>query len=100
MTDEALTEEEKVEQFGKPLYDLMKCYDGATRAVPIINGVMVDPTLPKESDLSEKKDAQKKSQPKISIQDRLQGKVEDFISAVEGKADDFVDSDYKMKYDP
>ena len=100
MTDEALTEEEKVEQLGKPLYDLMKCYDGATRAVPIINGVMVDPTLPKESDLSEKKDAQKKSQPKISIQDRLQGKVEDFISAVEGKADDFVDSDYKMKYDP
>ena len=100
MTDEALTEEEKVEQLGKPLYDLMKCYDGATRAVPIINGVKVDPTLPKESDLSEKKDAQKKSQPKISIQDRLQGKVEDFISAVEGKADDFVDSDYKMKYDP
>ena len=100
MTDEALTEEEKVEQLGKPLYDLMKCYDGATRAVPIINGVMVDPTLPKESDLSEKKDAQKKSQPKISIQDRLQGKVENFISAVEGKADDVVDSDYKMKYDP
>ena len=100
MTDEALTEEEKVEQLGKPLYDLMKCYDGATRAVPIINGVMVDPTLPKKSELSNKKDAQKKPRAKISIQDRLQGKVEDFISAVEGKADDFVDSDYKMKYDP
>ena len=100
MTDEALTEEEKVEQLGKPLYDLMKCYDGATRAVPIINGVMVDPTLPKESELSDKKDSEKKIKPKISIQDRLQNKVEDFISAVEGQADDFVDSGYKMKYDP
>ena len=99
MTDEALTEEEKVEQLGKPLYDIMKCYDGATRAVPIINGVMVDPTLPKDGDVSEKKDAEKKSQPKISIQDRLLGKVEDFISAVEGQADDFIDSGYKMKYD-
>ena len=101
MIDEALTEEEKVEQrLGKPIYDIMKCHDGATRAVPVINGVMIDPSLPKESELSNKKDAQKKSQPKISIQDRLQGKVEDFISAVEGRADDFVDSDYKMKYDP
>ena len=99
MTDEALTEEEKVEQLGKPLYDIMKCYDGATRAVPIINGVMVDPTLPKDGDVSEKEDAEKKSRPKISIQDRLQNKVEDFISAVEGQVDDFVDSDYKMKYD-
>jgi len=35
----------------------------------------------------------------VSIQDRLQNKVEDFISAVEGQADDFVDSGYKMKYD-
>ena len=101
MTDEALTEEEKVEQrLGKPIYDIMRCHDGATRAVRVIDGVKVDPTLPKESELSNKKDAQKKSQPKISIQDRLQGKVEDFISVVEGKADDFVDSDYKMKYDP
>ena len=100
MTDEALTEEEKVERLGKPLYDLMKCYDGATRAVPIINGVMVDPTLPKESELSDKKDSEKKIKPKISIQDRLQNKVEDFISAVEGQADNFVNSGYKMKYDP
>ena len=59
MTDEALTEEENVERLGKPLYDLMKCYDGATRAVPIINGVMVDPTLPKDGDVSEKEDAEK-----------------------------------------
>jgi hypothetical protein len=101
MIDEALTEEEKVEQrLGKPIYDIMKCNDGATRAVPVINGVMIDPTLPKNGDLSEKQDLEKKSRPKISIQDRLRNKVEDFISAVEGQADDFVDSDYKMKYDP
>ena len=29
----------------KPIYDLMVCADGATRAVPIINGVKVDPSL-------------------------------------------------------
>ena len=61
MIDEALTEEEKVEQLGKPLYDLMKCYDGATRAVPIINGVKIDPSLPKDGELSEKKDPEKKT---------------------------------------
>ena len=100
MTDEALTEEEKVEQrLGKPIYDLMKCYDGATRAVPLINGVLVDPTLPKESDLSEKKGSEKKIKPKISIQDRIHNQVEDYISVLEGLADDFVSSDYKLKYD-
>jgi hypothetical protein len=46
-----------------------------------------------------KKDVEKKSRPKISIQARLQNKVEEFISAVEGQVDDFIDSDYKMKYD-
>ena len=101
MIDEALTEEEKVEQrLGKPIYDIMKCNDGVTRAVPLVNGVKIDPSLPKKGDVSEKQNVEKKSRPKISIQDRLQNKVEDFISAVEGQADDFVDSDYKMKYDP
>ena len=77
--DEALTEEEKVEQrLGKPIYDLMKCYDGATRAVPIINGVKVDPSLPKESELSKKKDGEKKTKPKTSIQDRIQNQGEDY----------------------
>ena len=65
MIDEALTEEEKVEQLGKPLYDLMKCYDGATRAVPIINGVKIDPSLPKDGELSEKKDPEKKPNQKL-----------------------------------
>ena len=65
MIDEALTEEEKVEQrLGKPIYDLMRCYDGATRAVPVINGVKVDPTLPKESELSEKKNQTKNQYPR------------------------------------
>ena len=99
MTDEALTEEEKVEQLGKPLYDIMRCYDGATRAVPVINGVKIDPTLPKDGDLSEKKDSEKKTKPKISIQDRIQNQVENYVSALEGQVDDFVSSDYKLKYD-
>ena len=27
----------------KPVYDIMRCADGTTRAVPVINGVKVDP---------------------------------------------------------
>ena len=85
----------------KPIYDIMLCADGSTRAVEVINGVKVDPSLEdvKKQELSEKKDAEKKIRPKISIQDRIQNQVEDFISVVEGQADDFVDSGYKMKYD-
>ena len=85
----------------KPIYDLMYCADGVTRAVPVIKGVKVDPSLEavkKQEDL-EKKDVEKKIRPKLSIQDRIQNQVEDFISVVEGQADDFVDSGYKMKYD-
>ena len=100
MTDEALTEEEKVEQrLGKPIYDILRCYDGVTRAVPLVNGVKIDPSLPKKGDVSEKQDAEKKSRPKISIQDRIQNQVEDYVSVLEGQADDFVSSDYKLKYD-
>jgi len=100
MIDEALTEEEKVEQrLGKPIYDILRCHDGTTRAVPLVNGVKIDLSLPKDGGLSEKKDAEKKIKPKISIQDRLQNKVEDFISAVEGRVDAFIESDYKVKYD-
>ena len=85
----------------KPIYDLMLCADGATRAVPVINGVKVDPSLEavKKQEVLEKKEAEKKIRPKLSIQDRIQNQVEDFISVVEGQADDFVDSGYKMKYD-
>ena len=95
--DDASTEEEKVEQrLGKPIYDIMKCHDGTVRAVPLVNGVKIDPSLPEKGEVSEEKP--KKNV--VSIQDRLQNKVEDFISIIEAQVDDFVDSDYKMKYDP
>jgi len=85
----------------KPIYDLMLCADGATRAVPVINGVKVDPSLEavKKQEALDKKNDEKKIRPKISIQDRIQNQVEDFISGLEGQVDDFIDSDYKLKYD-
>ena len=61
--EEALTEEEKVEQrFGKPLYEIMLCADGTTQAVKVVNGIKVDPTIKvvKKQELSEKKDGEKK----------------------------------------
>ena len=85
----------------KSIYDIMLCADGSTRAVEVINGVKVDPSLEdvKKQEALDKKNDEKKTRPKISIQDRIQNQVEDFISVVEGQADDFVDSGYKMKYD-
>jgi hypothetical protein len=76
----------------------MKCADGVTRACKLVDGVLIDPSL--EVVEKEKKEVKEKPKKVISIQDRLQGKVEDFISAVEGQVDDFVDSNYKMKYVP
>ena len=99
---EALTEEEKVEQrFGKPLYEIMLCADGSTQAVKVVNGQKIDPTfdIVKKQKVSEKKDVEKKIRPKLSIQDRIQNQVENFISAIEGKVDDYIDNDYKSKYD-
>ena len=80
----------------KPVYDIMKCADGATRACKLVNGVLIDPSL----EVVEKEKKEEKPKKVISIQERLQGKVEDYISAIEGQVDDFVDSDYKMKYNP
>ena len=82
----------------KPVYDIMKCADGTTRACLLVDGVLIDPSL--EVVEKEKKEEKEKPKKVISIQERLQGKVEDFISAIEGQVDDFVDSDYKMKYNP
>jgi len=80
----------------KPVYDIMKCYDGVTRACKLVDGVLVDPSLlDKASDVVEEQPKKKV----VSIQDRLQGKVETYISVIEGQVDDFIDSDYKMKYD-
>ena len=78
-----------------PVYDIMKCHDGVTRAVPLVHGVLVDPTLLKEGEVNIEK-VEKKV---VSIQDRLQSKVEDFISSIESRVDDFIESDYKTKYD-
>ena len=82
----------------KPVYDIMKCADGTTRACLLVDGVLIDPSL--EVVEKEKKEEKEKPKKVISIQERLQGKVEDFISAIEGQVDDFVDSNYKMKYVP
>jgi hypothetical protein len=82
----------------KPVYDIKKCEDGVTRACKLVNGVLIDPSLEIAAE-KEKVEVEEKTKPKISIQDRLQGKVEDYISAVEGQVDEFIDSDYKMKYD-
>jgi len=81
----------------KKVYDLMLCDDGVSRAVEIVNGVKVDPSLNKPK---EKEKKEEKPKPVINIQDRIQGKVEDYISAIEGKVDDFIDSNYKVKYEP
>ena len=83
----------------KVQYDIMRFEDGVTRAVPIVDGSMVDPSIKIREE--QQKEEKKKEKPKnvISIQDRLQGKVEEMISAVEGKVDDFIDSGYKMKYE-
>ena len=99
--DEVLTEEEKVEQrLGKPIYDIMVCADGGTRAVLIEDGVKKDPTLKAVEKAQKEKD--KEDKPKkivVSIQDRIDGVVEQFISVIESKVDDFIDGEYKLKYD-
>jgi len=80
----------------KKVYDLMICDDGTTRAVEVVNGVMVDPTKGKPK-VEEKEE--KKEKPKVNIQQRIREQVEDFVSGIEGKIDDFINSDFKMKYD-
>ena len=83
----------------KTEYDLMLCDDGVTRAVPIVNGIKKDPSLNKPKE-EKKQEKEEKNKPVISIQDRIQGKVEDYISEIEGKVDDFINSNYKIKYEP
>jgi len=80
-------------------YDIMRCYDGVTRAVKLIDGILVDPSMPDLSKPVVKKEDKKESKPVISIQERLHGKIEDFIGEIEGQVDDFIISNYKMKYD-
>jgi hypothetical protein len=82
----------------KSVFDIMLCADGTTRAVPVINGVKVDPSLEKVA-VEEKEAKDKKPKKVVSIQDRISGQVETYIGEIEGKSDDFIDSDFKMKYD-
>ena len=77
------------------IYEIMKCNDGVTRAVKVVNGVKVDPSIG-----AEKVDVEETPKRTVfTIQDRLHGKVEDFISELEGRVDDFIESGYKIKYD-
>ena len=80
----------------KKVYDLMLCDDGVTRSVPIIDGVKVDPSKGKPKEI---KKEEKPEKPKITIQDRIKNQVYDYISEIEGKVDDFINSNYKLKYD-
>ena len=78
------------------IYEIMKCNDGVTRAVKVVNGVKIDPSVVDESVVEVE---EKSTKPVVSIQDRLHSKVEDYISSIEERVDDYIDSGYKMKYD-
>jgi hypothetical protein len=78
------------------IYEIMKCNDGVTRAVKVVNGVKIDPSVVDESIVEVE---EKSTKPVVSIQDRLHSKVEDYISSIEEQVDDYIDSGYKMKYD-
>ena len=78
-------------------YDIVLCNDGVTRGVKFVNGTPQDPSLtPLKAVKEEKKKTEK---PKVSIQDRIREQVSSFISDIECKVDDFIDSDFKNKYD-
>ena len=81
----------------KKLYDIMLCADGVTRSCEIVNGQVIDPSF--KSTLNKSKKEGKKEKPKVTIQDRIRDQVEDYISAIEGKVDDFINNEYKLKYD-
>lgn len=90
----------------KQVYDIMLCEDGVARAVPVVNGVLQDPSIGYEQKrLEEEKkkekelEKEKKNRPKPSIQDRIREQVEGFVGEIEGKVDDFINSDFKEKYD-
>tara|TARA_B110000495_G_C22900074_1_gene525207 strand:+ start:137 stop:991 length:855 start_codon:yes stop_codon:yes gene_type:complete len=78
-------------------YDIVCCNDGVTRAVKVVNGTPQDPSLTSLKVVKEEK--KKPEKPKISIQERIAEQISAFIGEIEGKIDDFVDSDYKVNYD-
>ena len=79
------------------IYELHNCQDGVTRSCEIVNGQVIDPSF--KSTLNKSKKEGKKEKPKVTIQDRIREQVEDYISAIEGQVDDYIDSNYKSKYD-
>ena len=84
----------------KVLYDIMKCDDGVTRAVPVVNGIPQDPSYVSINDKKKvEKEEKKKEKKVISIQERIQEQVYDFIAHIEGLVDDFIINGYKLKYD-
>ena len=81
----------------KKLYDITLCADGVTRACEIVDGKIIDPSF--KTTFNKPKKEETKEKPKVNIQDRIRDQVEDYISAIEGKVDDFIDNEYKLKYD-
>ena len=84
-------------------YDIMLCEDGVTRAVAVIDGTPQDPSLGYEKkkieEEKEEKAKEKKNKKVVSIQERIQEHVYDFVAHIEGIVDDFIINGYKLKYD-
>ena len=81
-------------------HEIMLCEDGVTRAVKVVKGTRIDPSLGSLKKAREEivKEV-KKEKPKVSIQDRINEQVSGYIGEIEGKVDDFINSDFKEKYD-
>ena len=81
-------------------HEIMLCEDGVTRAVEVVKGTLIDPSLGslKKAREEEVKEV-KKEKPKVSIQQRINDQVSGYIGEIEGKVDDFINSDFKEKYD-
>ena len=78
-------------------YDIMLCSDGVTRAVEVIKGKLQDPSIGSLKKIEVKE--VKKETPKVSIQQRINEQISGYIGEIEGKVDDFINSDFKEKYD-
>ena len=75
----------------KVLYEIMLCDDGVTRAVPVIDGTPQDPSyVPPEEKKKQEKQEKKKEKKVVSIQERIQEQVYDFVAHIEGIVDDFI----------
>ena len=81
-------------------HEIMLCEDGVTRAVEVVKGTLIDPSLGSLKKAREEAVKEvKKEKPKVSIQDRINEQVSGYIGEIEGKVDDFINSDFKDKYD-